>query len=98
MFMYASFAEAQQVPLYSQYMMNGFLLNPAVAGSEGYTAVNLTVREQWLGLKDAPKTQALSGQTRMLKNSFISKNSSIRKRQRLSSRSGNIGLGAIYFQ
>lgn len=33
---------AQQVPLYSQYMMNGFLLNPAVAGSEGYTAINLT--------------------------------------------------------
>jgi hypothetical protein len=25
-------SEAQQVPLYSQYMMNGFLLNPAVAG------------------------------------------------------------------
>jgi hypothetical protein len=36
---------AQQVPLYSQYMLNGFLINPAVAGSEGYTAVNLTARE-----------------------------------------------------
>ena len=36
---------SQQVPLYSQYMLNGFLLNPAVAGSEGYTAVNLTARE-----------------------------------------------------
>ncbi len=96
-FLYASFSEAQQIPLYSQYMMNGFLLNPAVAGSEGYTAVNLTVREQWLGLKDAPKTQALSGQTRMLKNSYISKNSSVRKRQRLSSRSGNVGLGGYIF-
>ncbi|HYW96962.1 MAG TPA: type IX secretion system membrane protein PorP/SprF [Bacteroidales bacterium] len=89
--------KAQQVPLYSQYMMNGFLLNPAVAGSEGYTAVNLTVREQWLGLKDAPKTQAISGQTRILKNSYISKSASIRKRQRLSSRSGNIGLGGYIF-
>ncbi|RPI43076.1 MAG: type IX secretion system membrane protein PorP/SprF, partial [Bacteroidetes bacterium] len=27
-------ADAQQVPLYSQYLLNGFLLNPAVAGSE----------------------------------------------------------------
>ncbi len=88
---------AQQIPLYSQYMMNGFLLNPAVAGSEGYTAVNLTIREQWLGLADAPKTQALSGQSRILKNSFISKNSSIRRRQRLSSRSGNIGMGGYLF-
>ena len=88
---------AQQIPLYSQYMMNGFLLNPAVAGSEGYTAINLTAREQWLGLKDAPKTHAISGQTRLLKNSFISKNSSVRRRQRLSSRSGNVGLGGYIF-
>lgn len=88
---------AQQVPLYSQYMMNGFLLNPAVAGSEGYTAINLTAREQWLGLKNAPKTHAVSGQTRILKNSYISKGSSIRKRQKLSSRSGKVGLGGYVF-
>ena len=88
---------AQQVPLYSQYMMNGFLLNPAVAGSEGYTAINLTAREQWLGLKNAPKTHAVSGQTRILKNSYISKSSSVRKRQKLSSRSGKVGLGGYVF-
>jgi type IX secretion system PorP/SprF family membrane protein len=88
---------AQQVPLYSQYMMNGFLLNPAVAGSEGYTAINLTAREQWLGLKDAPKTHAVSGQTRILKNSYISKGASVRKRQKLSSRSGKVGLGGYVF-
>jgi type IX secretion system PorP/SprF family membrane protein len=89
--------KAQQVPLYSQYMMNGFLLNPAVAGSEGYTAINLTAREQWLGLKNAPNTHAISGQTRVLKNSYISKNSSVRKRQRMSSRSGKVGLGGYVF-
>jgi type IX secretion system PorP/SprF family membrane protein len=85
---------AQQVPLYSQYMLNGFLLNPAVAGSEGYTAVNLTAREQWIGLQDAPSTYALSYQTRVLRNSYISKSSSVRKRQRYSSRSGKVGFGA----
>ena len=89
--------KAQQVPLYSQYMMNGFLLNPAVAGSEGYTAINITAREQWLGLKNAPKTHAISGQTRILKNSYISKGSSVRRRQKLSSRSGKVGLGAYVF-
>lgn len=92
-----SLSFSQQVPLYSQYMMNGFLLNPAVAGSEGYTAINITAREQWLGLRDAPKTHALSGQTRLLKNSFISKNASVRRRQRLSSRSGKVGLGGYIF-
>ena len=85
---------AQQVPLYSQYMLNGFLLNPAVAGSEGYTAVNLTAREQWIGLQDAPSTYALSYQTRVLRNSYISKSSSVKKRQRYSSRSGKVGFGA----
>jgi type IX secretion system PorP/SprF family membrane protein len=96
-FSFVPFLKAQQVPLYSQYTMNGFLLNPAVAGSEGYTAINLTAREQWLGLKDAPKTHALSGQTRLLKNSYISKGSSIRKHSPLGSRSGKVGLGAYVF-
>jgi type IX secretion system PorP/SprF family membrane protein len=88
---------AQQVPLYSQYMLNGFLLNPAIAGSEGYTAINLTAREQWIGFLDAPGTYALSFQTRMLKKSYISKNSSVRKRMRYSSRSGRVGLGGYAF-
>ena len=51
--------QAQQLPVYSQYMMNGFLINPAVAGHEGYTAINITAREQWLGMKDAPGTYAV---------------------------------------
>lgn len=88
---------SQQVPLYSQYMLNGFLLNPAAAGSEGYTAVNLTAREQWIGLKNGPSTYALSLQTRILKKSYISRGSSVKKRQRLGSRSGNVGVGGYLF-
>lgn len=53
--------QSQQLPLYSQYMMNGFLLNPAMAGSKDYIPVALTVRQQWVGLKGAPQTYALSG-------------------------------------
>jgi type IX secretion system PorP/SprF family membrane protein len=85
--------QAQQLPVYSQYMMNAFLLNPAVAGHEGYTALNVTAREQWLGIKDAPSTYAVSAQTRMLRNSFISRSASIRKRKRVMSRSGRVGYG-----
>lgn len=88
---------AQQVPLYSQYMLNGFLLNPAVAGSEGYTAVNLTAREQWVGFANSPGTYALSFQTRLMKNSYISRQSSVRKRRTNGSRSGKVGLGGYIF-
>jgi len=45
---------AQQVPMYSQYIMNGFLINPSFAGRDGYTTVNLTVREQWVGMAGRP--------------------------------------------
>lgn len=96
-FILAKTIKGQQFPIYDQYMMNGFLLNPAVAGHEGYTAVNLTIREQWLGLKDAPSTYAVTGQTRLLKNSYISKSKSIRKRRRVMSRSGRVGFGAYVF-
>jgi len=51
---------SQQMPLYSQYMMNGFLLNPAIAGSVDYFPVLLTARQQWVGITDAPSTQAIS--------------------------------------
>jgi hypothetical protein len=38
-----------------------------------------------------------SFQTRVLKNSYISKNASVKKRQRKSSRSGKVGLGGYLF-
>ena len=88
---------AQQLPLYSQYMMNRFLINPAVAGSEGYTAFNLTAREQWIGLKYSPKTHAFSAQTRILRKSFISRGASVRRKNTGSSRSGKVGVGGYVF-
>jgi type IX secretion system PorP/SprF family membrane protein len=58
-------ARAQQLPLYSQYTMNSFLLNPASAAVEGYSMFSLTAREQWLGLPMSPKTHALTFQKRL---------------------------------
>lgn len=86
----------QQLPQYSQYMFNSFLLNPAVAGHEGYTAINITAREQWVGIPDAPKTYALSAQTRLMKTSFVTR-SSVRNRRSGRSRGSNIGLGGYIF-
>jgi type IX secretion system PorP/SprF family membrane protein len=58
----------QQLPLYSQYLYNKFLINPAVAGSDGYTSLNLTARKQWVGLSGSPETFSFSVQTRFLKH------------------------------
>jgi type IX secretion system PorP/SprF family membrane protein len=69
----------QQLPLFSQYLYNKFLLNPAVAGSDGYTSVSLTAREQWVGYLGAPRTFSFSWQTRMLKKSFILKQTRIKR-------------------
>ncbi|MBI4648593.1 MAG: type IX secretion system membrane protein PorP/SprF [Bacteroidia bacterium] len=55
--------KAQQLPMYSQYMFNGFLLNPAEAGTDPHFPIRLTVRQQWLGIDGAPLTFALSGHT-----------------------------------
>jgi type IX secretion system PorP/SprF family membrane protein len=84
--------QAQQVPIYSQYMFNKFILNPAVAGSEGYTAYNLTSRVQWVGFKDAPITNALSAQTRLIKSKFILRFNKKRV-QYLAPEYGSVGLG-----
>lgn len=70
-FLWIEKSTAQQVPIYSQYMFNKFILNPAVAGSEGYTAYNVTTRIQWLGFKDAPITNAISAQTRLMKSTML---------------------------
>jgi type IX secretion system PorP/SprF family membrane protein len=90
-------AVAQQVPMYSQYVMNGFLINPSFAGRDGYTTVNLTVREQWVGMTGAPSTYAASFQTRILKNSYISKSTSVRKKLTKPTKGGKVGLGGYVF-
>lgn len=91
-------ANAQQLPAYSQYTFNGFLLNPAVAGSEGYTAINVTSREQWVGIEGAPSTQSLSIQTRIMKRNYIQSNTSVRKRHLKPLRSGKVGMGVYVYR
>ena len=58
--------QAQQTPVISQYMMNKFLVNPALAGVKGYTNINFTARQQYGMFQNAPRTFVLSGETRLL--------------------------------
>jgi type IX secretion system PorP/SprF family membrane protein len=51
---------AQQVPLYTHYMDNTLVVNPAYAGSRDALTVTALHRSQWVDFKGAPITQTLT--------------------------------------
>ncbi|HRP60172.1 MAG TPA: type IX secretion system membrane protein PorP/SprF, partial [Vicingus sp.] len=51
---------SQQLPHFSQYYLNDYLINPAVAGSRPYFEGKSAHRYQWEGITDAPRTYTLS--------------------------------------
>jgi type IX secretion system PorP/SprF family membrane protein len=97
LFLLSGLAYGQQLPLFSQYLYNKFLINPAVAGSDGYTSISLTAREQWVGYSGAPKTFSFSWQTRMLKKSFILKQTRVKHDIFRPKTDGKVGFGAYVF-
>src|SRR6187399_1158272 len=56
-------AQCQQDPMYSQYMFNHQVLNPAYVGSWGYFTSNIIYRKQWVGMNGAPETGSFSFHT-----------------------------------
>lgn len=53
-------AQAQQLPLFSQYYYNRFLYNPAFTGQEDQANAYLIHRSQWKDVPGAPVTYALT--------------------------------------
>jgi type IX secretion system PorP/SprF family membrane protein len=56
----AIFSQAQQRPHYTQYILNNYILNPALSGIENYTDIKISARDQWVGLDGAPQTAYFS--------------------------------------
>lgn len=54
-------ARAQQDPLYSQYINNPFVLNPAYAGLTNNLNMTVSYRNQWSSLEGSPRTLNASG-------------------------------------
>lgn len=54
------FSYGQQIPQYSQYMINDYILNPSITGMHDYFEVKSNNRIQWVGINDAPRTFLLS--------------------------------------
>lgn len=69
---------AQQVPQYSQYLRNQYLVNPGAAGVYDFTDVTIGGRMQWLGFDDAPKTSYLYVSTVLSKRPKVKYNPSLR--------------------
>ena len=53
-------AFAQQEAMYSQYMFNTLVLNPAYAGSRETVSLVGMYRDQWVNIEGAPKTATFS--------------------------------------
>lgn len=60
---YALATQAQQKEQFTQYMFNGLILNPALAGSDDALSITFLNRRQWSGIDGAPVTQTLSAHT-----------------------------------
>ncbi len=58
--------KAQDIPQYSLYMTNNFLINPAVAGIKNFADLKVGYRNQWSGFEGAPTTTYISFHTPML--------------------------------
>jgi type IX secretion system PorP/SprF family membrane protein len=50
----------QQRIVYTQYMFNALVVNPAYAGTDKYLNVTAQGRQQWAGIKGAPNSQMIS--------------------------------------
>ena len=68
LFFFISFlSEAQQLPVFTQFKSNHFLFNPALTGTKKNIDLRTNYRNQWGGFEDAPLTQCVSLNSRILK-------------------------------
>jgi type IX secretion system PorP/SprF family membrane protein len=57
-------------PVYSQYLHNGLLINPAYAGSREVLSFFMSGRQQWAGIQGAPRLESVSMHS-LLKNDRV---------------------------
>ncbi|MTI27066.1 PorP/SprF family type IX secretion system membrane protein [Fulvivirga kasyanovii] len=61
-------SEAQQDPLYAQYINNPLVINPAYTGINNVLNASLSHRAQWTSLEGAPNTTSLSAHSSFFEN------------------------------
>ena len=63
-------AKAQHYSLFSQYVVNGLVINPAYAGRNDVMDITAMHRQQWFGLGGAPITTSFSAHSPLRKKSI----------------------------
>lgn len=61
---------SQHLPINTQYMYHGLLVNPGVTGSREYLVASVSYRNQWLGNEYTPSTTLLSLHTPLKKENI----------------------------
>ena len=82
---------AQQTPVYSQYFMNGFVVNPAMAGIDGTLKFEVSARDYLIGIKESPMTFTASANGRLLRKKVKVDNEKVR------SQTGRVGMGGMIY-
>ncbi len=59
---------AQQIPHFSQYHMNHYMINPAATGTTDNLPLSLVYRKLWAGINGSPSVQMLSGNMEVYKD------------------------------
>src|SRR5512133_1333603 len=55
----------QQIPNFSQYNMNHYLVNPAATGTTDQIPVSASYRKMWAGMNNTPSVEYLSGHMKL---------------------------------
>jgi type IX secretion system PorP/SprF family membrane protein len=61
-------ATAQQIPNFSLYNMNHYLINPAASGTTDRLPVSVSYRKIWAGINNSPTVQYISGNMKVAKD------------------------------
>lgn len=68
--MFYLFSKAQNFPIFSQYVSNGLILNPAYTASREVLSINFLYRDQWSGFQGAPVFETFTAHA-PLKNAHV---------------------------
>lgn len=78
MLMAGTVASAQQIPQFSQYQRNQYMVNPGAAGMYDFLDITLGGRMQWAGFDNAPKSSYLYISSVLSKKSRVRYNPALR--------------------
>jgi len=95
--LYFGYSFAQQLPQYTQFQKNQYLVNPAATGAHEMFNLSLGGRMQWVGLSDAPSTSYiyLSTPATVFRNAFMKRTYGKVRRNNKSVRHPKMRVGRV---